>query len=114
MGYFPNMTSWEMWAVDNCNRCAHAPQTEEADACPVDLVHTLYNYDFCNEKDHPAKVMLDMLIPVHKSGCKNKRCAMFQPRNGVTDKHLKDWSKYKAIMAEMSSPLAKASPEGGR
>lgn len=100
MGYFPNMTAWEYWAVDNCARCQHAPQTESADMCPVDLVHTLYNYDFCNEKDHPAKVMLDMLIPTE--GIENKRCAMFTPRNGVTEKHLKDWAKYKAIMAEMA------------
>lgn len=108
MGYFPNMTSWEIWAADNCFKCDHWPQNDDAQPCPVETAHMLYNYDFCNDKDHPAKVMLDMLIPPDKSGLGCERCAMFRHRNGVTDKHLKDWEKYKAIMAEMagqSDPL---------
>lgn len=107
MGYFPNMTSWEYWAVDNCNRCAHWPKDDDAPPCPVEMAHTLYAYDLCNETDHPGKDMLDMLIPISKDGCGNDKCAMFQSRDGVTDKHLKDWQKYKAIMADMESQIGR-------
>lgn len=112
MGYFPNSDAFEYWAADNCNRCAHWPRGDDAPPCPVDTIHMLYNYELCNEKDHPGKVMLDMLIPMEKSGVGNKRCAMFQPRNGVTDKHLKDWARYKAAMAEMAPAMIEAEKEG--
>jgi len=102
MGYFPNMTSWECWAADNCFKCRHWPKDEDAPACPVEMAHNLYAYELCNEKDHPGKVILDMLIPVRADGLGNKKCAMFATRNGVSDKHLKDWEKYKAAMAEAS------------
>jgi len=98
MAYFPNHTSWECWAVNNCNRCSHWPMKDDAPPCPVDMAHTLYSYELCNEKDNPAKIILDMLIPDKK--CDAGKCAMFSPRNGVTEKHLRDWDKYKAIMAE--------------
>jgi len=98
MGYFPNMTSWECWATDNCFRCSHWPKDDDAPACPVEMAHSLYSYELCNEKEHPGKIILDLLIPIGKID--NKKCAMFSPRNGVTDKHLKDWEKYKAAMAE--------------
>lgn len=103
MAYFPNMTAWEMWAPDNCFRCAHWPKDEDAPGCPVEMAHMLFNYDLCNEKDHPGKVILDMLIPPTKDGCGAQRCAMFAAKDGLTDKHLKDWSKYKAAMAEMEA-----------
>ena len=32
-----------------------------------------------------------------------RKCAMFRPSNGVSEKHLKDWAKYKAVMEEASS-----------
>ncbi len=102
MGYFSNATEFECWAANNCDRCAHWPQDDDAPGCPVDMAHNLFNYELCNEDGHPGKVILDMLIPRSKDGLGNERCAMFQPLHGVTEKHLKDWQKYKAIMAEMS------------
>jgi hypothetical protein len=103
MAYFPNMTSWEMWAADNCFRCAHWPKHKTASPCPVEMAHNLYSYELCNDKEHPGKVILDMLIPPTKDGCGAQKCAMFRPENGVSDKHLKDWAKYKAVMAEMEA-----------
>lgn len=100
MGYFPNMTAWEFWAADNCFRCVHWPKDDDAPGCPVEMAHTLYSYELCNEKDNPGKVILDMLIPVSKGGVGNDRCAMFQHKSAITDKHLRDWEKYKAVMAE--------------
>lgn len=99
MAYFPNMTSWECWAPDNCFRCAHWPKDDDGPACPVELAHTLYSYELCNKKGEPGKDILDMLIPDGDHG--PGKCAMFKPLHGVTDKHLRDWDKYKAIMAEM-------------
>jgi hypothetical protein len=103
MGYFPNGSSWADWASDNCFKCAHWPQDDDAPGCPVEMAHNLYNYDFCNEKDHPAKVILDMLIPETKDGLGCERCAMFKDRDKLTDKHLRDWAKYKAIMEARTS-----------
>lgn len=100
MGYFPNMTAWECWATDNCAKCAHWPQKDDDPACPVEMAHMLYNYELCNDTESPGAVILDMLIPRKKGDIDNAKCALFQPRNGVTEKHLKDWEKYKAIMAE--------------
>lgn len=106
MAYFPNATAWEYWATDNCFRCAHWPKGDDAPGCPVEMAHTLYNYDQC--KDTPEgkaiEAILDMLIPRAKDDISNKKCAMFSAKNGVTDRHLKDWEKYKAAMAEMSPP----------
>lgn len=103
MGYFPNMTAWEIWAVDNCFRCSHWPTKEDGDMCPVEAAHTLYSYELCNEESHPGKIILDMLIPETDRGC--GKCAMFSARNGVTDKHLKDWAKYKAAMEEAAQAI---------
>jgi len=102
MGYFPNMTSWEYWARDNCFKCHHWPKDDDAPPCEVEMAHQLYSYELCNRDDDPGKVILDMLIPTSKDGTGNDKCAMFVARNGVTDEHLRDWEKYKAAMAEMS------------
>jgi hypothetical protein len=103
MGYFPNMDSWEFWAATNCFRCDHWPKDDDAPCCPVETAHQLYSYELCNATDQPGKVILDLLIPIAKSGVGNEKCAMFKSRDGITDKHLKDWDKYKAAMAEMSA-----------
>jgi hypothetical protein len=42
--------------------------------------HFLYAYDLCNEKEHPGKVILDMLIPVDAQSDTGK-CAMFYKRS---------------------------------
>lgn len=101
MGYFPNMTSWEFWASDNCVKCKHWPtKDEDAPGCPVEMAHMLYSYELCNNDEDPGKVILDLLIPINSDRTGNLKCAMFTHRNGVTDKHLRDWEKYKAIMTE--------------
>lgn len=105
MAYFPNATSWEYWAPDNCFRCSHWPKDDDAPPCPVETAHMLYNYEQC--KDTPEgkaiEAILDMLIPRTKDDLGNEKCAMFSPKNGVTDRHLKDWAKYKQVMEEMSA-----------
>lgn len=103
MGYFPNGTSFDFWFDDNCGKCAHWPKDDGSPGCPVEMAHMLYAYELCNEESHPGKVILDMLIPIAKDGLNNERCAMFKDRHGLTEKHLRDWDKYKAIMAEASS-----------
>lgn len=103
MGYFPNMSSWEYWARDNCFRCAHWPKDEDAPGCPVEMAHQLYSYDLCNAENDPGKIILDMLIPPTKDDLGCEKCAMFQTKDGITDDHLKDWQKYKAAMAEMEA-----------
>lgn len=100
MGYFPNATAWDFWATDNCAKCGHWPKGEDDAPCPVEMAHMLYSYELCNAEDHPGKIILDMLIPNAASGLGCKKCALFTPRNGVSEKHLRDWEKYKAIMAE--------------
>lgn len=102
MGYFPNATAWEVWASDNCFKCAHWPKDDEAPACPVEMAHMLYSYELCNDTG-PGKSILDMLIPPAKDGVGCGRCAMFKDRDGLSDKHLRDWEKYKAVMAERSA-----------
>ena len=104
MGYFPNMTAWECWATDNCFKCGHWPKNDDAPMCPVETAHMLFNYELCNDTESPGARMLDMLIPRTKCDLGNEKCAMFTARNGVTEKHLRDWEKYKAIMAEASGP----------
>jgi len=100
MGYFSNATEGDCWEADNCNKCAHAGG-EDDPICPVMQAHLIYAYQMCNEHENPAKVILDWLIPRNKDGLGNSKCAMFQSKHGVTEKHLRDWDKYKAIMAEM-------------
>lgn len=100
MGYFSNMTEWECWAVNNCFKCGHWPKNEEAPACPVEMAHALYSYELCTAANNPGKIILDMLIPPAKNGVGCGKCAMFKDRDGLTAKHLRDWEKYKALMAE--------------
>lgn len=75
MGYFANGTEGDMFEARQCARCVH----EDPDkGCPVFLAHVLYAYELCNQKEHPGKVMLDMLIP--RKGAHNDDCAMFHAR----------------------------------
>lgn len=113
MGYFPNMTAWETWAVDNCFKCAHWPKGEDGPPCPVESAHMLYGYDLCNSEEDPGKVILDMLIPQKSGGVGCAKCAMFKDRDGLSARHLKDWQKYKAAMAERDAATSSqpAKPE---
>ena len=70
MAYFPNGTSGEMYEEKWCCQCRHyEPQ------CPIMDLHLFYNYDFVNDKEHPAKIMLDTLIPM--KGLYADKCSMF-------------------------------------
>lgn len=101
MGYFSNATEGDFWESDNCAKCHHNGTGEDDPLCPVMAAHMLYAYEMCNEHENPAKIILDLLIPRNKNELGNAKCAMFKPRHGITDRHLKDWDKYKQLMAEM-------------
>lgn len=105
MAYFPNGTAGMCYVEQYCCKCIHWPQKDEDPGCAVDLIHNLYNYDQC--KDTPEgkaiEAILDMLIPRTKDDLGNERCSMFHHRLGISDKHLKDWEKYKAVMAEAAA-----------
>ncbi|WP_257541213.1 hypothetical protein [Sphingobium sp. CFD-1] len=101
MGYFSNATEGDFWEAENCAHCVHNKPGQDDPMCPVMLAHMTYAYELCNAESHPGKVILDWLIPRNKSGVGNARCAMLVRKNAVSDKHLKDWTRYKAAMAEM-------------
>ena len=69
MGYFPNGSAGDYFERTHCNKCAHE---NEEKGCPVMLAHVLYSYELCNEKKHPGKVILDMLIPDGEASCAMK------------------------------------------
>jgi len=66
MAYFSNGTEGLIYQEQYCFRCEHWEQRpgEGAEGCPVWDAHLMWAYELCNEKDHPAKQMLDMLIPM--------------------------------------------------
>ncbi len=78
MGYFSNGTEVEMFQSLWCNRCAHDHFGSDT-GCPVMNAHWLYAYELCNDKEHPGKVILDMLIPETPDGF-NDKCAMFKEK----------------------------------
>ena len=79
MGYFSNGTEGLMYEERYCARCVH----DNKGTCPVLVAHLLFAYELCNEKVHPGKVMLDMLIPLSKDGCGNEQCVMFVEKDGL-------------------------------
>mgnify|MGYP001262274657 CR=1 FL=1 len=107
MGYFSNSCEGDAWEAQNCRFCVHAERDgDEYHMCPVMAAHMLYAYDLCNEKDHPGKIILDLLIPENKDGLGNGQCAMLARKGGITEQHIRDWQKYKAVMAEMTGTAA--------
>ncbi len=74
MGYFSNGTEGDYYFERYCSKCVH---NDEEKGCPVWLAHLLYSYQLCNEKEHPGKHILDLLIPETKDGLGNDQCAMF-------------------------------------
>lgn len=89
MGYFANGTEGAIFEERVCSRCVHYDREPGVDKpCPVWMAHLLYAYDLCNEKEHPGKVILDMLIPEERPvasdglvGGPVLDCAMFWPRD---------------------------------
>ncbi len=79
MGYFSNGSEGAEYEALFCDRCVHRDEELGVDKpCPIWMMHLLYNYELCNEKDHPGKVMLDSFIPREEPGFNgNGRCRMF-------------------------------------
>lgn len=73
MAYFSNGIEQEGYSERYCEKCVHGQDIEKG--CPVMDAHFLYGYDLCNEKEHPGKVILEMLIPT--KGVYPAKCAMF-------------------------------------
>lgn len=69
MAYFSSGSEGLDYQEKWCARCAHDGE------CPVWDAHLLYAYDLCNQKDHPGKIILDMLIPY--DGLNAGKCSMF-------------------------------------
>lgn len=104
MAYFPNGTSGMIYEEQVCAKCAHYGEGDDVGGCPVLLIHNLYNYDQCADTEHGKAIecILDLLIPRTKNDLGNEKCSLFAHKYGVTAQHLRDWEKYKAIMAEAS------------
>ncbi len=93
MGYFSNGTEGAIYEDRYCSRCIHSdlgPGKEIGvdKPCPIWMMHLLYAYELCNEKDHPGKVMLDTFIPLVTIKARdgidfpdNGECVMFTPRD---------------------------------
>jgi hypothetical protein len=90
MAYFANGTEGALFEEAWCSRCEHSDlvggrEPGNDPACPVWMAHQLYAYELCNEKEHPGKVILDMLITEEwteaPDGFKYPKheCKMFQP-----------------------------------
>lgn len=112
MAYFPNGTSGMIYEEEYCDRCIHQPIDPMNGGCVVMLLHNLYNYELCNEKEHPGKVMLDLLIPPLKNDFGADECAMFHERTEAEtkaetramsdrDRAATDREKYAQAMADM-------------
>ena len=68
MGYFSNGTESGIYQNVYCKKCVH----DINDDCQVWLLHSLYNYDECNNDES----FLHDLIPRSKDGG-NEKCTMF-------------------------------------
>lgn len=69
MAYFANGTEGAMFEEAWCARCVHSDLVGDREPgdhppCPVWMAHLLYAYELGGEesKEHPGKVILDMLI----------------------------------------------------
>lgn len=77
MGYFSNGTEGESYYEQHCAKCIHAKPDDGG--CVVWLLHLLYSYRDCNEKDS----MLHVLIPRSEDGLSNEQCKMFADKTGI-------------------------------
>ena len=82
MGYFSNGTEGDEFEARQCSKCVHNVD----DGCPVMGAHILFAYELVDKKDHPGKVMLDMLIPSSKDGPWNDDCRMFVDASRLVQK----------------------------
>lgn len=85
MAYFPNGTAGMCYEEQWCANCVHSKFDQDEGMCPVMLAHNIYNYDLCNDKEHPGKVILEWLIPTSADGIGAERCEMFHPLEASLD-----------------------------
>lgn len=108
MAYFPNGTAGMMYVEQYCVNCVHWPRDDDGPACPIDLLHHLYNYDQCNKdaRGEAIKSVLEALIPTSKCGLGAEQCSMFLARadaeaEDAEQRRLAEQPrKYAEIMAE--------------
>ena len=92
MAYFANASMGDDWEATYCPKCLHQPEPDAMKACPVLLVHELYNYD------KPMRPLLNLLIPME--GNYPGECAMFAPKD-----------EFRAAYAEHLESKKQESPE---
>lgn len=101
MGYFSNGTEGYDFEERYCQHCVNMPERDDR-GCPVWLAHLIYAYELCNEKKHPGKVILDILIEPGDDK-RGQRCAMFVDKRRATPRTIVDLEK--------DEQLAKARPK---
>lgn len=81
MGYFPNGSSGDAYMEAYCLKCVNWIDQDDGRGagCPIMDVHLRFNYELCNNKTSPGKIILDALIPMDKDGIFNEKCSMFLP-----------------------------------
>lgn len=89
MAYFPNGTAGLSFEEFYCQHCLNKPVREDDD-CPIWSAHLLYSYELCNEKEHPGKVILDMLIEPEGPTCKMFIDKRKLPMMTTTDRELQE------------------------
>ena len=112
MGYFSNGSEGYDYGANFCDRCVHRPIESDEGDCPIQDLHSIWNYDQCAHQypDKPEaertaskakEEALGTFIPRH--GIYNLACRMFTPRDhdrwgdfaAWWDKHSKDgWKQY--------------------
>ena len=91
MAYFANGSEGDYYEEEWCQRCVHYGG-ETGVACPVLVLHCIWNYDACNGDQPDASpdaavkhTALNTLWP--RDGIDNGRCAMFYEKteDGAND-----------------------------
>lgn len=110
MGYFSNGTEGLSFEEHFCSNCAHMPKADDQ-CCPVWSAHLFFAYELCNQKKHPGKVILDMLIERDEKG--GQRCVMFIPQAKVGPKrHEAQKAELQALLTRCQEILKEAKDTG--
>ncbi len=125
MAYFPNGTAGICYIEEYCVNCVHWPRGDDDPACPIDMLHNLYNYDQCDEspRGKAIEAVLETLIPSTKDGLGAEQCSMFlvtadAEAEAAEQRRLAEQPrKYEAVMAELRAinlptPTTRAGPFG--
>lgn len=82
MAYFANGSEGDYYHHEYCCNCVHG-QDEVAMACPVMVLHLLWNYDAIGKnKDTTKEEALNLLWP--RDGVHNADCAMFHKAQAMS------------------------------